>query len=313
MSIVSVAGGAGASDPSIDTADPAPAAAPEGAIVRGAPPARAAAIGAAATSRAAVDPLLMPQEIVDFEKSHMWGMHHLEWHMERRWASFTADPQNAAYAKKMGWKPAPRQEGDPGNGMDFLAMHRAMIQTLEKKFPQDASLFAGWTSPPTDPKDPQNPVPSGLPMDPKALQAIDTLTHLKDHLAAFPNDDALGRFIETSFGAAFDPSLGMQGIHNYLHNRFDDPKSPIDMGDPTVNIENKMFWRLHGWIDGIWTQYRALEGETASDPAYKKAIADAAKMMNMPMHMGSDKAAGALGTEPPAPPESVRKFLERNP
>jgi hypothetical protein len=261
----------------------------------------------------AADPLLMPPEIVAFEKKQMWGMHHLEWHLTRRWASFVADPKNAAFAKAHHWTKAPRQEGDPGNGMDFLAMHRAMIRTLEAKFPQDASLFQGWTSPPTNPKDPQNPVPDGTPMDPAALKAIDTLDHVDQHLADFPTDDDLGRFIETSLGKSFPGALGMQGLHNYLHNRLSDPKSKIDMGDPTVNIENKMFWRLHGWIDAVWTKYRAAKGEKETDPGYAKALGDAEKMMNGPMPMGADgkdlSTAGGAGEVP----TSVRKFLESQP
>jgi hypothetical protein len=262
----------------------------------------------------ATDPLLMPAEIVAFEKKSMWGMHHLEWHIERRWDSFVADPKNAAFAKKHGWTKAPRQEGDPGNGMDFLAMHRAMIRTLTKQFPQDASYFTGWTTPPIDPKDPKNPAPPGTgPMDPKALKPIDTLTHLDQHLADFPTDDDLGRFIETSLGPAMDPKLGMQGLHNYLHNRFSDPKSKIDLGDPTVNIQNQMFWRLHGWIDQVWTRYRALKGEKETDPAYAKALQDASKMMNGPMHMGGTKGASEGGGATDEVPDRVRKFFETNP
>src|ERR1041385_5578968 len=94
------------------------------------------------------DPLMMPKEIVDYEKKNMWGQHHLEWHVERQWDRFTADPQNAAYAKKQGWKRAAIQEGEKGNGLQFLAMHRSMINELKTKFPKDAHLFDGWDTPP---------------------------------------------------------------------------------------------------------------------------------------------------------------------
>jgi hypothetical protein len=251
------------------------------------------------------EPLAMPADLVAFEKKMNWGQHHLEWHIERRWDSFVSDPKNAAYAKKMGWKKAPRQEGDKGNGLDFLAMHRAMIQILTTKFPQDKGLFAGWPSPPTNPKDPNDPVPSGKPMDPGMLKAIDTLNHLEQHLAQFPTDDDLGRFIQTNLGAALDPSLGSSGVHNYLHNRFSNPKSKIDIGDPTVNIQNQLFWRLHGWIDSRWTQYRALKGEKDTDADYAGAIKDA--KMHMSMNMSGKKGLG-LGKVAPAP-ASVRHFM----
>jgi hypothetical protein len=266
-----------------------------------------------AATRATVDPLAMPQDIVDYVKKQNWGQMHLEWHAERRWDAFTSDPKNAAYAKKMHWKPAARQEGDIGNGMDFLAMHRAMLRILTKKFPQDASYFAGWKTPPTDPRDPQNPVPSGARMDPKALKAIDTLNHIEQHMADFPDDDALGRFIETSLGPSMDPKLGMKGLHNYLHNRFSNPQSKIDVGDPTVNLQNQLFWRLHGWIDGIWTRYRAAKGESETDPAYAKALKDATKNMSGPMHMGSSGTPKGAAETPEPPPASATKFFETHP
>src|SRR3954470_4023745 len=127
---------------------------------------RASAVTHASANAPKPEALAMPKEIIDYEKKMGWGQHHIAWHIERRWDSFVSDKANAAYAKKMGWKKASRQEGDKGNGFDFLVMHRAMIEILTRKFPKDAALFKGWSSPPTDPKDPKNPVPRGTPMAP---------------------------------------------------------------------------------------------------------------------------------------------------
>lgn len=52
-------------------------------------------------------------------------------------------------------RPRPRvaagalQEGEAGNGREFLVMHRAMIELIRAAFPDRAALFAGWAAVPT--------------------------------------------------------------------------------------------------------------------------------------------------------------------
>ena len=91
----------------------------------------------------------------------------------------------------------PTQEGEEGNGIEFLAMHRMMIRTLVSKFPQHAHLFKGWEAPPTDPSNANDPLPNGrqTPFDPDMLNAID---RFNNELESFDGEDIFGRFIETS-------------------------------------------------------------------------------------------------------------------
>lgn len=201
-----------------------------------------------------------------------WGEHHLRWHAERQWDR--RSPAAQAQMTAAGWARAAVQEGEPGNGREFLLMHRAMIHILLSEFPGNAAWFVGWTTPPTDPNDAGDPVPANSPLpgafSPQMIQAIDRLTN---NLAGFVSEDELGLFIETRFrpipGSPFnvspDPS---SGIHNYLHGRFTDNDSPINLGDPSVNLDNARFWRLHGWIDDRWSAYRQLKGLADTDPAY---------------------------------------------
>jgi hypothetical protein len=250
------------------------------------------------------DPLAMPQDLIDFENARDWGTHHLEWHTERQWDLM--DKSDLAWAKQQGWKRADIQEGAKGNGFDFLVMHRAMIGILTQQFPKDAGLFAGWTSPPTDPSDPNNPGASGA-FDSSMLQAIDTLTN---HLDKFASEDDFGLYLETNLrpvkgnpqASSSDPTTG---IHNYLHNRFSNSNSPIDLGDPSKNLANQLFWRLHGWIDARWTAYRQLKNLSDSDPAYQAALQNATNMFTA-MKMGGPLGGGG---EPPAP-DTLTKFFE---
>jgi hypothetical protein len=252
------------------------------------------------------DPLMMPSPIVQFEAQHDWGNHHLQWHSERRWDRMSSSDR--AWCQKQGWKRAALQEGAKGNGLEFLAMHRAMIHILTKQFPKQKALFAGWSKVPTDPRDKIAPLPHGdrTAFDATMLKALDRLEH---HLDSFADDDELGRYIETKMAPlpgkpdhrTSDPSAG---LHNYLHMRFMDPESAIDIGDPSVNLQNKRFWQLHGWLDARWTAFRKLKGVADSDPVYKKALDTATTELTMLHKGGPVKGGPGMG-----PPQSLLDFL----
>ena len=237
----------------------------------------------------------IPQEIVDFMQQRNWGNHHLHWHVVRIWDVLGADGQQ--WAEQQGWRRYEVQEGEEKNGLEFLAMHRVMIRTLTSNFPQHANLFSGWSTPPTDPANPNDSLPNGrtTPFDQNMADAID---RLHNNLEAFDGEDLFGRFIETSLRPfPNDPSRRSSdqssGIHNYLHGRFEDRDSPINMGDPSVNIENERFWRLHGWIDARWEGYRVATGRSDTDPRYIKALADAEIHMAVPAPLGGIQPFGA--------------------
>jgi hypothetical protein len=230
----------------------------------------------------ASDPLAMPKPMLTFLKTERWGAHHLEWHTVRQWDLL--DPSDQAYAKRQHWARADIQEGAKGNGLEFLAMHRVMIRILKEKFPSDAALFDGWAKPPTDPKDKNDPCSQGT-FDPAKLQAIDKL---ENHLADFKTDDELGLYLETGL--------------------FMDPNSKIDIGDPSVNLQNRRFWRLHGWIESRWTEFRKIKHMSDDDPSYKAAIKKAEDMLRPGMVKGLPGEPA-----PEAPPASLRKFFEKQP
>jgi len=255
------------------------------------------------------DPLAMPAPILDYLNGRQWGDHHLEWHTVRQWDRLR--PQDQEWARGQGWRRADIQEGQVGNGLEFLAMHRVMIRTLVKEFPKDAALFAGWKAPPVSHDDADDPVPpnnNNWDFDKDKAKALDELA---SHLDTFKTDDEFGLYVETTLrptaqdpnGRAADKSVG---IHNYMHNRFMEPGSPIDIGDPSVNLQNRRFWRLHGWIESRWTEFRKQKGLTDSDPAYQAAIKKGEAMLTMSMR-------GTLNGEaaPSPPPKSLRKFFEQ--
>ena len=252
----------------------------------------------------------MPDKLVSWMESVMWGEHHDQWHFERRWDFWfyfaehgDADMRQTAkeliaYAQSQNWKRAELQEGDAGNGMDFLMMHRAMLHLIQEKFPEYQNLITGWQTPPTDPTDANDPVPGGASFDQVKAEGIKVI---ENDFADFADDDAYALFIETNIRplpdnpANHDPD-GRRGIHNYLHNRWTDPTSPINLGDPKVNIFNERFWKLHGWIDHQWTRFRKAKGLSDNDPSYLSLLAQYKHMMGGHMHPMFDELKEKTGT-----------------
>jgi hypothetical protein len=220
--------------------------------------------------------IAVPSEIGEWIDQRTWGPHHLQWHTERLWDRLSTQEQRQL-SEQMHYSRAAVQEGEAGNGIEFLMMHRAMIELLREQFPQDAAWFIGWPTPPTDPSDPDDPSPRGPAdsFDPEMLKAIDRLTN---QLAGFSSEDELGLYLETrlrpadGFPNRLSPDLS-SGIHNYVHNRFSQADSPINLGEPLKNLKNARFWRLHGWIDERWRAYRTLKGSSDSDADYKQKLA----------------------------------------
>jgi hypothetical protein len=240
----------------------------------------------------------MPEKLILWMQGLMWGSHHDQWHFERRWDFWhhlaeNGDPDTQREVKKMieyarsqHWKRAELQEGEAGNGMDFLMMHRAMLHLIEEKFPEPQNLIRGWKTPPTDPADTDDPVPGGKAFDPAKAEGIKVI---ENNFADFASEDAYGLFIETNIQPIpGDPTNrdpdGRLGVHNYLHNRWTDQTSPINLGDPKVNIFNERFWKLHGWIDRQWGLFRKSKGLSDTDPNYLSLLAHYKHMMSGHLH-----------------------------
>jgi hypothetical protein len=248
----------------------------------------------------------MPEEIIAWMKERKWGDHHTRWHTERNWDLQT--PEDLAMSVQTGWSRYPMQEGEEGNGLDFLAMHRVMIRMLRTAFPIHSALFDGWSAPPTDPfqSDEELPNKNRAPFSPLMSTAILRLSRDQE-LLKFVGDDELGRYMQTSLNPTPNEPRRRSndltaGIHNYLHNRWTLESSPIDLGKPEVNISNQRFWRLHGWIDKRWDQFRSLTGKTEEDFVYADALRKAEEHLN-PVH--EHKYHGR------AIPESLHKAARR--
>ncbi|UJP06135.1 MAG: hypothetical protein LZF61_03930 [Nitrosomonas sp.] len=243
----------------------------------------------------------MPEEMIFWMNQKGWGSHHEQWHFERRWDfwhAIASQPQHPSWvddliddARAKGWSRASTQEGAAGNGEDFLFMHRAMFQLLADNFPQHLHFLRGWNTPPQDPNDPDDSLPSsqsGVPGNTFDINMASAITKIEARNPSFSTDDEFGLFLETNLRPAPEDPLARSpdpgaGLHNYLHNRWSDDQSPINLGDPTVNIFNQRFWKLHGWIDYFWWRFRKHKGLDNSS-AYQTKITFYMNMMNQDVH-----------------------------
>src|SRR6516165_1030882 len=92
------------------------------------------------------DPM-MPDKVCRWMRRRKWHHHHAQWHYTRLW-DFLEDssPAIVDWMKRHDWQRAPRQAGDPGSGLDFLAMHRVMIRMVQQNF--QSALPSPWQTPP---------------------------------------------------------------------------------------------------------------------------------------------------------------------
>ncbi len=258
----------------------------------------------------------MPDEIIAFMDEQMWGIHHAVWHGSRLWDFLLAPGRK--YITDHGGSQAPRQEGAAGNGLDFLAMHRVMLTMLKQKFPVRLELFQGWEQVPVDPDDKNDPVPQNHQFDrPFSDIKLKAKEAIENQITTFKDDDELGLFIQTALRPTADEPRrqspdARSGIHGYLHDRFSDSTSDIKMQDFFVNIKNRRFWRLHGWIDSRWSFYRKSRGLSENDPVYAAALKeqwDHMMFYEMPVH---DMSLGPMpiGTYD-AVPDEVRNLFSR--
>ena len=224
----------------------------------------------------------IPEEIITWMTSRNWGPHHVEYHTVKRWDIWhhrAAGGDQGAIAvvnfmNDRGWQRPAIQEGGTGDGLEFLAMHRAMLLLIKQQFPMHAPWFEGWNSPPTDPSDAGDPVANNSAFE---AQKIEAIRLIQTDANFFLSEDHFGIFTETNIQPTpANPDNRTKdrryGVHNYLHGRWTDTTSPVNLGDPEVNIFNARFWKLHGWIDKAWTTFRGRRGLSDDEPQYKSTI-----------------------------------------
>ncbi len=265
-------------------------------------------------------PNIVPAPVWTFLAQRHWGDYHLTFHMARRY--YVAGAATRRWLDDIGVGAAPLQEGDRGSGVEFLVMHRAMIDTLRAAFAElpltgspdgfttVGAMLDGWNS---DAAMRAHLVAAGA--DPAAF---DLAVAALDDPTRFATEDDFGRFFQTNLrlqtevprdaaaaGArriyVVDKTPGI-GLHNELHNLLSD-HGPIDVANPKVNLASQLFWGVHGYVDWRWRQFEARHVRSADE----QAAFDAATR-EFTAHMAHDHG-GVRGPVDTAPPPGLLEEL----
>lgn len=276
--------------------------------------------------------LLVPQIVLDWMEENEFESAHDGWHLVRKWDQsclMSNAPPTCRAASRLvmqGLERAPIQQGGPGDGLAFMAMHRHMIIMLKETFPKHTALFDGFTKVPRTADDKENPVPGHrINWSSDNIKGFDILENIEKNLSMFATEDDLGNYIENTY--RWTAQTPMQptnqpgsGLHGALHSQWAVSGSPGNLIEQAVDVRNYSFWKLHGWIDNIWERYRVAKGLKADDADYKKIMLEQCNEMfylkksnrNMPMQpTGSTSMSGAAGNaETGQFATQVRPFLD---
>lgn len=234
--------------------------------------------------------LTVQPEVIAWMEENAWQDAHFEWHAIRRCntgggglfgGGFNSSGSRVNICNSSVPVPANQECKTTGDGLEFLAMHRHMIQSLKQLWPNHKEQFEGWTKFPTSAED----LPPQWRADFRPWSAT-TLANAKiadeidkpENLARFPDEGALGAWIQCFAGQVIPGPNGVSvtgsGLHGDLHFKWVRPNNTDHgLGNQFRNIDNYMFWKMHGWIDNVWEKYRRAKGLSPDDPKLKDAIA----------------------------------------
>lgn len=225
----------------------------------------------------------LPPAVKAMLASESHRVHHHLWHFVRNadsWNNLSQADKDSLTAD--GWA-APRFDQESGSGIDFLGMHRQMIQMTNNAMAAASDpnwpKVIGWDPIPFEDDNSDWPVPEWQAAPPPWADPAmwQRFTDLANHARS---DDRVNE-MKTIAAIFKDPArlatmsldeLGIQmewSIHGWMHMRWsgapaDDAFSSDPDNDwlflPWSSHVSKTFWKLHGWIDN-----RINDWEVATD------------------------------------------------
>ncbi|MEI9949062.1 MAG: hypothetical protein WDO74_08780 [Pseudomonadota bacterium] len=224
--------------------------------------------------------LTVQPEVLDWFKARVWEQAHFQWHNIRRCSGggmgATDDKQGGGVnpcKTNPDLVPINQENKGPGDGLEFLAMHRHMIQSLKQLWPKHTEQFEGWEHFPTKASDVPQQWQAAWSAWPAATatagaKADDPASHMSE--AGFESEGAFGQWIQST-----------SGLHGALHFKWvRTNNSEHGLGNQFANIDNYMFWKMHGWIDKVWDRYRAAKNKKPTDQDVKDAVLAQCRQMD---------------------------------
>jgi hypothetical protein len=256
--------------------------------------------------------LVLPKGVLDFMHDSVWEQSHDAWHNIRRCGGggfiggagglfggaggfFGGSGSGVDVCSHTELVPEDQECENASDGYQFLVMHRHMIQALKQSFPTHADLLNGFTKFPRQASDvPPEWQSRWSPWPQAVLDMADRMENIEQNLndPAFATEGDLGKFIQCT-GAGSSPSL-----HGALHFKWVVGQSPYSLGTQAVNIDNYMFWKLHGWIDDVWERYRKAKGLADNEPKLTQALYDQCYEMHQLGHLFNSAVTPPASTDP---------------
>jgi hypothetical protein len=222
-------------------------------------------------------PHIVPRPLFDFLEQHQWGDYHLTFHMARRY--YVAGARTRAWLDEIGVGPAPLQEGDVGSGVEFLVMHRAMIDFLRGQFgglplapttpttarpPSAPCSTAGPTtrpcartwSRPARTRRCSTPPPRRWPSRPGSPPRTSSDASCRPRCACSPGPATSGCTCRTARPASGSTTCCTTSSATAGRST---------SANPQVNLASQLFWGLHGWVDATWRRFEATHVRSADE------------------------------------------------
>ena len=212
---------------------------------------------------------IVAQQVIDWMTKNVWQSAHFQWHNIRRCNGgmvITNRDGNLNPCKFTDIVPANQENKGPGDGLEFLAMHRHMIESLKQLFPKHKEMFEGWDKFPSSKAD----VPEAWQAEWTAFTPANIVTaaNKADNPAMYMNEADFKT--EGDFGQWIQSKSGLHGALHFKWVR--GMNNEHGLGNQFTNIDNYLFWKMHGWIDKVWDKYRAAKNQTPNDKDIKDAV-----------------------------------------
>ncbi|HEX2730039.1 MAG TPA: hypothetical protein VHM70_00485 [Polyangiaceae bacterium] len=233
------------------------------------------------TANGQTDTTVQPEVIAWMEKTK-WQSAHYQWHAVRRCGGGAAGGFGGMMAGQaentkidicsLADVPANQECKTDGDGYEFMAMHRHMITSLKALWPKHAAQFEGWEVYPQSADDvPEAWRDSWTDWDPSMASNLDIAQNVDKHLDQFASEGAFGEWMQCM----------TSGIHGALHFKWvRQQNQDHGLGNQYRNIDNYMFWKMHGWMDKVWEKYRVAKGLAPDEPKLVTEIENQCREMD---------------------------------
>lgn len=155
------------------------------------------------------------------------------------------------------------------DGLEFLAGHRLMLEQLKELWPEHTEQFSGWDQFPSRNDYPEVLRPYFRDWNNNQLASADMGDNIDSYLNRFATEGELGTWLQCG-GAPGSTGFNFNNLHIDLHSN-GSPGMGVEhsVNNNNQNLDAYLFWKLHGWIDNVWENYRKAKGKTRDDEDYK--------------------------------------------